>query len=205
MVANLRLPLISELRLSNIDNFAPSIGKMEERLRIGDKEFDPFLTEKEILEGVDRVAEQLNEQLAEARPLFLSVLNGAFLFSADLLKRLHIDCEISFVKVASYHGTTSTGTVKQLVGLNESLEGRTVVILEDIVDTGNTLQSIVRSLREHHPRELRVATLLFKPDAYRGERVIDHRALTVPDEFLVGYGLDYDGLGRNLRDIYKLA
>ncbi len=178
---------------------------MEKAIRIGERDFEPFLSEEEILKGVDRVAEELNRDLQGKQPLFLSVLNGAFLFSADLLKRLDIDCEISFVKVASYHGTTSTGTVKQLVGLNESLEGRNVVILEDIVDTGNTLQSILRSLHEQHPREVRVATLLFKPDAYNGERVIDHRALTVPDKFLVGYGLDYDGLGRNFRDIYKLV
>lgn len=177
---------------------------MEERLQIGDRTFDIFLSEEEILQGVERVAAELNEELDGTTPLFLSVLNGAFLFSADLFKHLEIDCEISFVKVASYHGTTSTGTVKQLVGLNESLEGRTVVILEDIVDTGNTLESILRSLREHHPKEVRVATLLFKPDAYKGDRTIDHRALEVPDDFLVGYGLDYDGLGRNLRDIYKL-
>lgn len=178
---------------------------MKEQLRIGDRTFDLFLPEERIIEGVERVASELNEELKGCRPLFLSVLNGAFLFSADLFKRLDIECEISFVKVASYHGTTSTGTVKQLVGLNESLEDRNVVILEDIVDTGNTLESILRSLHEHHPREVRVATLLYKPEAYRGGRVIDHRALEVPDDFLVGYGLDYDGLGRNLRDIYKLV
>jgi hypoxanthine phosphoribosyltransferase len=178
---------------------------MAEQLRIGDKDFDLFLKEEGIMEGVDRVAGELNEAFRDIRPIFLSVLNGAFLFSSDLFKRLDIECEISFVKVASYHGTTSSGTVKQLVGLNESLEDRSVVILEDIVDTGNTLEAIVRSLHEHHPREVRVATLLYKPEAYRGDRVIDHRALEVPDHFLVGYGLDYDGLGRNLRDIYKLV
>ncbi len=177
---------------------------MEERLQIADRTFELFLEEQDILQGVERVATELNEELEGKNPLFLSVLNGAFLFSADLFKHLEIDCEISFVKVASYHGTTSTGTVKQLVGLNEALEDRTVVILEDIVDTGNTLKSILRSLHEHHPKEVRVATLLFKPDAYRGERTIEHRALEVPDDFLVGYGLDYDGKGRNLRDIYKL-
>ncbi len=177
---------------------------MEERLQIADRTFELFLEEQDILQGVERVAAELNEELEGKNPLFLSVLNGAFLFSADLFKHLDIDCEISFVKVASYHGTTSTGTVKQLVGLNEALEDRTVVILEDIVDTGNTLKSILRSLHEHHPKEVRVATLLFKPDAYRGERTIEHRALEVPDDFLVGYGLDYDGKGRNLRDIYKL-
>lgn len=178
---------------------------MGEHIHIRDKEFEPFIREAEIMEGVDRVAKELNEELHEKRPIFLSVLNGSFLFAADLLKRMEIDCEISFVKVASYHGTTSSGTVKQLVGLNESLEDRCVVILEDIVDTGRTLESILASLHEHHPREVRVATLLFKPDAYKGDRVVDHRALEVPDKFLVGYGLDYDGLGRNLRDIYKLA
>ncbi len=178
---------------------------MAERLQIGDKEFERFLPEVAILEGVERVAGELNEQLQGRRPILLSVLNGAFLFTADLVKRLDIDCEVSFVKVASYSGTTSTGTMKQLVGLNEYLEGRLVVIVEDIVDTGNTLEHILRSLHEHHPEEVRVATLLFKPDAYRGKRVVDHRALEVPDDFLLGYGLDYDGLGRNLRDIYKLA
>lgn len=178
---------------------------MEERIHIGDKEFELYIAESRIMEAVENVALELNEELRDAEPLFLSVLNGSFLFAADLLKRMEIRCEISFVKVASYHGTTSSGTVKQLVGLNESLEGRNVVILEDIVDTGNTLESIMRSLQEHHPAEIRVATLLFKPEAYRGDRSIDHMALEVPDEFLVGYGLDYNGFGRNLRDIYKLA
>lgn len=178
---------------------------MDEQLTIRDKNFELFLPEEKVMEGVDRVARELDREFRDRKPLFLSVLNGAFLFSADLFKRLNIECEISFVKVASYHGTTSTGTVKQLVGLNEALEDRSVVILEDIVDTGNTLESIVRSLQEHHPREIRIATLLFKPDVYQGDRVVDHRALEVPDHFLVGYGLDYDGLGRNLRDIYKLA
>lgn len=178
---------------------------MEERIHIGDKEFELYIAESRIMEAVEKVALELNEEFRDAEPLFLSVLNGSFLFAADLLKRMEIPCEISFVKVASYHGTTSSGTVKQLVGLNESLEGRNVVVLEDIVDTGNTLESIMRSLQEHHPAEIRVATLLFKPEAYRGEHTIDHMALEVPDEFLVGYGLDYNGFGRNLRDIYKLA
>ena len=202
---NLGFQLRSELGTSNIDNFATSFGIMAERLQIGDRTFEHFLSEDRIIKGVDKVGEELNGDLADSRPILLSVLNGAFLFTADLVKRLDIECEVSFVKVASYHGTTSTGTVKQLVGLNDSLEGRTVVIVEDIVDTGNTLENILRSLQEHHPKEVRVATLLFKPDAYQGDRVIDHRALEVPDDFIVGYGLDYEGLGRNLRDIYKLA
>jgi hypoxanthine phosphoribosyltransferase len=120
------------------------------------------------------------------------------------MKKLTIECEVSFVKVSSYHGTSTTGSVKQLIGLNEEIKGRTVVIVEDIVDTGLTIEAVVKQLTEMEPAEIKIATLLYKPEAYRGRIELDYVAMVVPNDFLVGYGLDYDGLGRNLPDIYVL-
>lgn len=169
-----------------------------------DKAFSIYLEEDAILEGVKKVAEQIHRDHAGQRVLFLAVLNGSFMFAADLLKNYEGDCEISFVKVASYHGMSSSGTVSELIGLTENLEGRHVVILEDIVDTGLTLKKVYLSVMQRNPSSLKVATLLFKPDAYKGDLPIDYAGISIPNEFIVGYGLDYDGLGRNLRNIYKI-
>ena len=138
-------------------------------------------------------------------PLFLSVLNGSFMFTADLMKRVNIPCEISFVKLASYQGTSSTGKVKELVGLNEDIEGRTVVIVEDIIDTGFTMERLVETLRARNPKDIRIATLLVKPDKLQVKLDIDYVAMNIPNDFIVGYGLDYDGKGRNYRDIYTVV
>jgi hypoxanthine phosphoribosyltransferase len=173
-------------------------------IRIKDKNFKVYLPSEEIQNRIDTIAGQMNEELKDKKPLFLAVLNGSFLFAADLMKRLTIDCEISFIKVATYHGTSSTGAMKQLIGLNEDLKHRTVVILEDIVDTGFTLESLRAQIMKMEPAEFRVATLLFKPEAYTRDIKIDYIGLEVPNHFLVGYGLDYDGLGRNMEDIYVL-
>lgn len=174
-------------------------------IQIKDKQFKTFISEASILKEVRRVAGEINADLAGDNPLFISVLNGSFMFTADLMKRLTIPCEISFVKLASYEGTSSTGKVKELVGLNENITGRTVVIVEDIVDTGLTMQRLIETLRAQHPKEIRIATLLLKPDKLKVDLDIRYVAMRIPNDFIVGYGLDYEGLGRNYRDIYSVV
>ncbi|MFZ1688672.1 MAG: phosphoribosyltransferase family protein [Flavobacteriales bacterium] len=175
------------------------------RIQLHDKSFDPFISEAEVSTAIDRLALEIGKKYDGKRPLFLGVLNGAFFFAAELVKRLDIECEISFVKVASYHGTSSSGTVTQLIGLTERVEGRHVVVLEDIVDTGGTVENIMASLAEHHPASVSIAALLFKPEAYKKTIPIEHVALEIPNAFVVGSGLDHDGLGRNLRGIYRIT
>lgn len=174
------------------------------RVRLHEHEFEQFISENEVNAAVARVAGELNAQYAGQRPLFVGVLNGAFFFATELLKRLSIECEITFVKVASYHGTSSSGKVTDLIGFNERIEGRHIVILEDIVDTGSTIVHILDLLRDRHPASVRIATLLFKPDAYKQQVPIDHVAIRIPNAFVVGSGLDHNGLGRNLTGIYRI-
>jgi hypoxanthine phosphoribosyltransferase len=174
------------------------------RVRLHEHEFEQFISENEVNEAVARVAGELNARYAGQRPLFVGVLNGAFFFATELLKRLSIECEITFVKVASYHGTSSSGKVTDLIGFNERIEGRHIVILEDIVDTGSTIVHILDLLRDRHPASVRIATLLFKPDAYKQQVPIDHVAIRIPNAFVVGSGLDHNGLGRNLTGIYRI-
>jgi hypoxanthine phosphoribosyltransferase len=174
------------------------------RVHLHDLDFELFIPEAEVNEAVTRVAAELSAKYAGKRPLFVGVLNGSFFFAAELLKRLTIECEITFVKVASYHGTSSTGKVTDLIGFNERIEGRDVVILEDIVDTGNTIVHILDLLRDRHPASISIATLLFKPDAYKQHVAIDHVAIRIPNDFVVGSGLDHNGLGRNLPGIYRI-
>lgn len=174
------------------------------KVRLHDKDFELFIPEKEVNAAIDRLAGELRAKYHGKRPLFIGVLNGAFFFAAELVKRLDIECEITFVKVASYHGTRSTGRVNELIGLNERIEGRHVVVLEDIVDTGNTVRHILDALGEHHPASVSIAALLFKPDAYKQDIPIEHVAVRVPNAFVVGSGLDHDGLGRNLPGIYRI-
>ena len=162
-------------------------------IQIKDKRFTPFIPEERILKEVARVASEINRDLEGANPLFLSVLNGAFMFAADLMRNLTIPSEIS-----------STGKVKELVGLNDDIEGRTVVIVEDIVDTGVTMKHLLETLQARKPKEIRIATLLLKPDKLKVELDIHYVAMRIPNDFIVGYGLDYDGLGRNYRDIYTV-
>lgn len=174
-------------------------------VRLHDKDFEPYITEAELAADIDRLATEIAAKYSGKRPLFLGVLNGAFFFASELLKRLDIECEISFVKVASYHGTRSTGTVSQLIGLNEKIEGRHVVVVEDIVDTGHTIKHIMDILAERHPASVSVATLLFKPDAYSQDIPVEFVARSIPNAFVVGSGLDHDGLGRNLPGILKIV
>ena len=175
-------------------------------IQIKDKKFTVSIKEQDILKEVTRVANEINRDLAGKNPLFLSVLNGSFMFAADLFKVLELtDAEISFLKLASYEGTTSSGELKQLIGLNENIKGRTVVVLEDIVDSGHTITDVVRQIEEKGAKEVKVATLLFKPAALKTEVKLDYVGLEIPNDFIVGYGLDYDRRGRNLKDIYTLV
>lgn len=157
------------------------------------------------MKQVARVADEINRDLADENPLFVSVLNGSFMFTSDLMKHLNMPCELSFVKLASYEGTSSTGKVKELVGLNNDITGRTVVIVEDIVDTGFTMERLIETLRQRNPKDIRIATLLVKPDKLQVKLDIHYVAMNIPNDFIVGYGLDYDGLGRNYRDIYTVV
>ncbi len=175
------------------------------RVRLHDKEFEPFISENDLAVAIDRLAGEVSAKYDGKRPLFLGVLNGAFFFASELMKRLPIECEITFVKLASYHGTRSTGKVSQLIGLNEKIEGRHVVVLEDIVDTGHTIRHMMDILAERHPASVSIATLLFKPDAYKQDIPVEHVAMRIPNDFVVGSGLDHDGLGRNLRGILKIV
>ena len=173
-------------------------------VQLHDLKFAPFISEPEITAGIERVAAQVNKEFKGKNPVFLGVLNGAFLFAAELIKRFEGDCEVSFVKLSSYEGTNSSGNVEALMGLTQSLEGRNVVIIEDIVDTGNTLESLDRILKNEKVLQYKIATLFFKPKAYKKSLHIDYVGMEIPNDFIVGYGLDYNGLGRNLTQVYKL-
>lgn len=178
---------------------------MKEVIVINDKQFE-LLIEQEVIENeIKRVAERINKELKDKRPLFIAVLNGAFMFAGELMKQVNILSEITFVRLASYHGTTSTNEVKTVLGLNESIKDRSVVIVEDIVDSGNTMVSLLEELGKYEPEEIRIATLLYKPAAMKQKLNLDYVALEIPNDFIVGYGLDYNGYGRNLKDIYKVV
>ena len=174
-------------------------------VKIKDKTFRTFIPEDQIAERVKAVAERINKDLADKNPLFLAVLNGSFIFAADLMRNITIPCEISFVKLASYQGTTSTGVIKEVIGLNEELAGRTVVILEDIVETGFTIKRMIETLGTRVPESVHVCTLLLKPGKLQVPLNVEYVAMEIPNDFIVGYGLDYDQQGRNLRDIYTLV
>ncbi len=174
-------------------------------IQIKDKTFSISITAKEIQKEVARVAQEINRDLTGKDPLFISVLNGAFMFTSDLIKQITVPCEISFVKLASYQGVASTGIIKEVIGINEDLSGRTVVIVEDIVDTGFTMQRLIETLGTRNPKEIRIASLLLKPDKLKVDLNIDYVAMRIPNDFIVGYGLDYDGYGRNYPDIYTVV
>lgn len=176
------------------------------QVKLKDREFRLSYPELEIQQDVDLVASKINWDFRNAKeiPMFLDVLNGSFMFAADLLKRINFSCEVSFIKLSSYQGTSSTGVINQLIGLNEDITDRTVIIIEDIVDTGITLAKLYERLYAMNPHAVKVATLLFKPDSYKGSIKIDYIGRSIPNDFIVGYGLDYDGVGRNLPDIYTV-
>lgn len=174
-------------------------------IKLHDKYFKSYISEDKIQEAIKTLVKQVYEDCKDETPIFLGILNGCFMFVADFVRQYNGDCEVSFVKLASYEGTNSTGKIKQLVGVNEDLEGRTVVILEDIIDTGNTLQEIYTIFKDKKLKELKIATLFFKPDVFKKELHINYIGISIPDKFIVGYGLDYDGIGRNFADIYQLT
>ena len=176
-----------------------------ERIRILDKEFELFISSDEIQGAVKRMAEEMYADYQEKTPLFLSLLNGVFMFAADLFKVYRGDCEISFIKYSSYEGTSSTGKVNTLIGLSEDLTGRDIIVLDDIIDSGTTVAHLLDQLSGLSPRSVKVASLLLKPAALLNKVPTDYIGLEIPNDFIVGYGLDYNGLGRNLRDIYKIA
>ncbi len=175
-----------------------------DKVRILDKEFKLFITEEQIQEAVKEMARRINKELKGKKVFFIGILNGCFMFAADLVKLLDLDCTITFLKLASYQGASSTGKVKRLIGLNEDIKNQTVVVLEDIVDTGITLDFIQKQLRGYEPAEIKLATLLYKPEACRQDVSLDYVGIEIPDDFVVGYGLDYNGCGRNLRQIYTI-
>lgn len=173
-------------------------------IKINDRQFAVSIPEEKILNEVERLAAQISHDLEGKNPLFLCVLNGSFMFAADLFRRITIPAEISFVKLASYEGTASTGVIKEVIGLSENIAGRTVVIVEDIVDTGCTMSKLVENLGTRAPEAIHICTLLLKPEKLKVNLDIKYVALEIPNDFIVGYGLDYDGYGRNLRDIYTV-
>ena len=175
-----------------------------ELIKIHDKTFEPYISAQQLEEINARMAAEVYQDLGESRPVFVAVLNGSFMFAADFVRYYKGECEISFVKMSSYEGTQSTGKVHELIGLSSSVEGRDVVILEDIVDTGNTLEEIYRIFKDKKVKSFRIATLFFKPDAYKKDFKIDYVGKPIPNRFIVGYGLDFDEVGRNLPQVYQL-
>ncbi|MBO5186572.1 MAG: hypoxanthine phosphoribosyltransferase [Prevotella sp.] len=173
-------------------------------VRIKDKLFETSITEAEIKQRVKAVAERINRDMAGKNPLLLAVLNGSFMFAADLMREISIPCEISFVKLASYQGTTSTGTIKEVIGINEDLAGRTVIIVEDIVESGLTIKRMIETIGTRNPESVHICTLLLKPERLKTPLNIEYVAFEIPSDFILGYGLDYDQQGRQLRDIYTL-
>jgi hypoxanthine phosphoribosyltransferase len=173
-------------------------------IQIKDLTFAPYISESELLKAIDNIAQKINTDYKGKEVLFVGVLNGVFMFSSDLLKRIDLKCQISFVKLSSYDGTQSTEKVKELFGLTESVEGKHVILVEDIVDTGLTIDGLYNDLIKQNPASLEICTLLFKPDKYTKSIPIKYAALSIPSAFVVGYGLDYDGYGRNIPCIYQL-
>ena len=176
-----------------------------ELIKVHDKEFKPYLSAEKISEEVKRVAAEINRDYAGRKPLFIAILNGSFMFASDLFKEINIEAEICFIKLASYKGTKSSGQVITAIGLDIDLVGRDIIVIEDIVDTGNTLTKFLPQIYHHNPASLKIAALLHKPDAMVHPIKIDYLGFSVPNKFLLGYGLDYDGLGRNIKEIYQLV
>lgn len=173
-------------------------------MKVRDKNFKPYMSGKEIANIVASLAKQLNNDLRDKDPLFLGVLNGSFIFASDLLRAIDFDAQISFIKMSSYSGTSTTGTVKQLIGINEDLTGRTLVIVEDIVETGISMEKLLALLREKNPADIKICTLFFKPGKFQKDFKIDYIGKSIGDDYIVGYGFDYNGYGRNLDQIYVI-
>lgn len=176
----------------------------EKKIKVLDKRFKIFIHHDDIIKRITEISEKINQELYNKDPLFLAILNGSFMFASDLFKRLDINCNISFVKLASYAGTETSGNVKGLIGLNENIKGKTVVIMEDIVDSGITIEHIINYLKKYEPLDIKICTLLLKPDSYLKSFDIDYVGFEIPDDFIIGYGLDYNGRGRNYKHLYTI-
>jgi len=174
-------------------------------IQLKDKKFKTHISSDSILKEVNRVSQEIAIKYKDRNPIFIVVLNGAFMFASDLMKAYPYNCEVSFVKLASYEGTASSEKVKQLIGLNRSIEGRDIVIIEDIVDTGITMSDLLADLEERKPSSIKIATLFFKPASFQKDFKVDFIGFEIANDFIVGYGLDYDQLGRNLKDIYIIT
>lgn len=175
-----------------------------ESIKVLDKEFTPYIPQVVIESAISRIANQINKDMYDKDPLFLVMLNGAFMFAAELLKNIKIDCETSFVKYSTYNGTKSTCEAKELIGLNNSVQGRNVVIIEDIIDSGFTMSCLIQKLQSMEVASVKIATMLFKPEAFKFDYKIDYIGMNIGNEFIVGYGLDYNEHGRNYSSIYKV-
>ena len=173
-------------------------------IKVKDKSFTVTISERAIKRQIKRIADQINRDYEGKRPVFLAVLNGSFIFAADLLREIDLPCEISFVKLASYEGTNTTGSVREVIGLNVGITGRPVIIVEDIVDTGLTMAHMLDTLKKQNPESIDICTLLLKPSKLQVKLDIRYCCKQIPDDFVVGYGLDYDGFGRNTKDIYTI-
>ena len=174
-------------------------------IQVHDKVFAPSIPAADIMQQVRKVAQQINRDFEGQTPLFLVVLNGAFIFAADLMREVTVPAEVSFVKLASYEGTSSTGTVREVIGLNTDITGRPVIIVEDIVESGITMAHMIETLKKQNPQSIDICTLLLKPEKLEVKLDIRYVAMEIPNDFILGYGLDYDGLGRGLKDIYTIV
>tara|TARA_Y100001978_G_C23688699_1_gene433423 strand:- start:1379 stop:1918 length:540 start_codon:yes stop_codon:yes gene_type:complete len=177
---------------------------MTREIRLIDKTFVPYLREDQLLKRIGEIAAQIRSDYGSEKVLFLSVLNGAFMFTSDLMKSLDGDVELSFIKLSSYEGLESTGKVYELIGLNQNVQGKHIVVIEDIVDTGLTVERVSNMLKLQNPLSVEVCTLLYKPEAFKGDEAPKYYGFEIPNKFVVGYGLDYNELGRNLKEIYQL-
>ena len=173
-------------------------------VKIHDKEFEVFLSETKIQERIAEIAQELNEEYANKNPLFIGILNGSFMFASDLMKAVAVPSEITFIRMASYKGMESSGAVRQVLGLQENVFGRHLILIEDIVDSGLTMEEVIKFFQERGPKSIRIAALLLKPEKLEKDINIDYVGFEIPEKFVVGYGLDYNGHGRNLKDIYQL-
>ena len=173
-------------------------------IQLHDKQFIPFISAQELDFAIASLVAQVESDFSHETPVFIGVLNGSFMVVSDFMKQYKSPCEVSFVKLASYEGTESTNEVKQLIGLNQNFEGRSVIVIEDIVDTGNTVAELKELFKKQKVKHFKIATLFFKPEAYKKDIKIDYVGIRIPNKFIVGFGLDYDGLGRNLPEVYQL-
>jgi hypoxanthine phosphoribosyltransferase len=179
--------------------------KYIKEIAVKGKKFSVNIDEKKIEKSVKNLADKINADYADKEIFFIGILNGVFMFASDLLKNINVPCTISFVKVASYEGTASTGSIKELIGLNADISGKDIIIIEDIVDTGFTMKSILGQLKQKNPKSIRIASLIFKPESFKEDFKVDYVGFNLPNDFIIGYGLDYDGYGRNLKEIYTLV